>query len=301
MPIALPAGLPAARELEAEGIAVVPPGQPGALKVLVFNLMPLKESTERQLARMFGQSAFTVEMTFAIPDGAAAKNTDPAHLAKFYSKFSQIRDHRYDGVVVTGAPVEHLPFEEVKYWPELEAIFNWIGDSGVSMYSICWGSMASLKHFHGIPKHLTEKKLFGSFPHEVLQQCEMTRGLHGDVTIPVSRHAEWKMQDMDKLPAGVDVVVACDQTGPCVIWDPARNYCHMMNHFEYELDSLDGEYRRDLKKGTPTGEPIPIPFGYFPDDNPDLPPVHKWQSNGVTFYNNWIAMVASRKLLQSKL
>jgi len=286
-------------------------GQAGALKLLCVNLMPLKEDTERQMARMFGQSPFTVEMTFALPDKAAAKNTDPKHLAKFYSRFSQIRNNRYDGVIVTGAPVETLPFEEINYWGELQEIFDWIRAMEAGMYSICWGAMASLYHFHGIPKHVTEKKQFGAYPHKVLADCEMTRGLTEDhrdgAVIPVSRHTEWKMADMSKLPAGVDVVVTANgaknpvDTGPCLIWDPKRNFCHMMNHFEYEVDTLDGEYRRDVKNGTPDGSPIPVPYAYYPNDDPKQPPVHSWGPNGITFYNNWIREVATRQQKKSKL
>jgi len=144
--------------------------------------------------------------------------------------------------------------------------------------------------------------LFGSYPHDVLKQCEMTRGMEQGVKIPVSRHAQWKLEDFSMLPEGVDVCVTQAHTGPCVIWDPARNYCHMMNHFEYEVDTLDGEYRRDVKKGkSPTGEPIAVPFSYYPNDDPNNPPVHTWEKTGVAFYSNWVTNLAVEKLKHSKL
>jgi homoserine O-succinyltransferase len=257
--------------------------------------MPLKEATERQLARMLGQTDVTVDLTFAVPDGAPSKNTPAQHLANFYKKFSEVRNNHYDGVVVTGAPVEHLPFEEVTYWSEMEDIFEWIRETKVGMYSICWGAMATLHHFFGVPKHLTKSKQFGLFPHQILKPCEMTAGLEDGVGIPVSRHTEWKMEDMTRLPEGIDVVMASEHTGPCVIWDKERSHVHMMNHFEYEVDTLDGEYRRDVSKGTPTGEPIPIPFGYYPNDDPNNAPVHKWRANGTSFFSNWLKVLASKR------
>jgi len=301
MPLGLPTGLPAIEQLEKEGVQVVPLGSPNAIRLLVLNLMPLKEDTERQLARNFGQSPFTVDMSFAIPDAAAAKNTDPTHLNRFYKKWSELRNNVYDGVVITGAPVEHLPFEEVNYWPQLTEIMDWIVEKQMAAYFLCWGALASLYHYYGIPMHAVEGKLFGLYPLEVLKDCEMTRGLQQPLSVPVSRHVKHKMEDMARLPAGVEVIMDQKETGVCSVWDPQRTFVYIVNHFEYEVDTLDGEYRRDVKKGTPDGSPVAYPYKYFPDDDPSKFPVHHWRQNGITFYNNWILAVANKKNLSSKL
>merc|ERR1711935_1158862 len=155
------------------------------------------------------------------------------------------------------------------------------------MYSICWGAMASLYHFHGIPKHITEQKQFGVYHHSVKSpRNEITEGIPEGVGTPVSRHTEWRLEDMQDLPAGVKVLLYNDITGPAVVWDANRRHCHVMNHFEYAPESLDQEYRRDLAQGTPTGDPIPVPANYYPSDDPDQSPPHSWKDNGITFYSN---------------
>lgn len=228
-----------------------------------------------------------MELTFAVPDGSKNKNTPPEHLQAFYSKFSEIRSKHFDGVIVTGAPVEHLPFEDVLYWNELKDIFEWIRVNDRGMYSICWGAMATLFHFHGIPKHITPKKQFGLYPHQVSAHSLM-EGVKDGVGIPVSRHTEWQMKDMQQLPPHVEVLAASQETGPCVIWDSELRHLHMMNHFEYDVDTLEQEYQRDVSKGTPTGEPIDLPEYYFPDNNPENAPVHSWKDSGKTFFGNWL-------------
>jgi len=298
MPLGLIDGLPSGQTLEAEGITILPHGTPGALKLMCLNLMPLKEDTERQLGRNFGQHSITVDMHFVMPDGAKGKNTDPKHLAKYYSKFSEVINENYDGVIVTGAPLEHLAFEQVAYWPEMVVIMDWIKSREIACYYLCWGALASLYHYYDIPMHWQPQKLFGLYPHEVLKDCEMTNGLEMPVSVPVSRHVKHNMEDMTKLGAGVELVVNNDITGPCVMWDRERCFCYMLNHFEYEWDTLDGEYRRDLKKGSPDGSETQIPAYYYPDDDPSKPVVHSWLQNGIVFYNNWITEV--QKHVQKK-
>lgn len=177
MTLGLIDNLPTGKLLEAEGIKIVPMGTPGALKILCFNLMPTKEDTERQLGRLFGQHSVTVDLHFALPDGYLGKNSDPEHLEKYYSRFSQVVNNHYDGVVVTGAPLEHLKFEEVKYWQEMMAIMDWIKEKEFACYYLCWGAMAAMYHYYKIPMHWESKKLFGLYHHEVTDFCELTEGL----------------------------------------------------------------------------------------------------------------------------
>eukprot|EP00658_Telonema_sp_P-2_P072441 TRINITY_DN6157_c0_g1_i6.p1 TRINITY_DN6157_c0_g1~~TRINITY_DN6157_c0_g1_i6.p1 ORF type:complete len:274 (+),score=54.09 TRINITY_DN6157_c0_g1_i6:169-990(+) len=225
------------------------------------------------------------------------RNTPAEHITQFYRKFSEVRTERFDGVIVTGAPVEHLPFEEVAYWSEMESIFDWIEASGSGMYSICWGAMASLYHFHKVPKHLTASKQFGVYHHSVREGHRLTEGIRDGVGIPVSRHTEWRSDDMANLPTGTEVLLESEQTGPCVVWDRTLRHCHVMNHFEYDADSLDQEYRRDLAQGTPTGEPIPVPANYYPQDDPSNDPGHGWHDPGVRFFNNWLQTLIEPCLL----
>lgn len=298
-PICFPQGLPAAEELKREiPHDVVARAPAGALRIAVFNIMPKKEETERQIGRLLSSSDHAVEVTLVVPDGSRNKNTRPEHIAQFYKKFSQIKSQSFDGVVVTGAPVEHLPLEDVKYINELYEIFDWVRDTKAAMYSICWGAMASLYHFHGVPKHLTDNKLFGVFPHE-RKSCPLTASLQGEAGMPVSRHATWHIEDMAKLPEGVEVVLNSPESGPCVIWDSNLGHAHVMNHWEYEADTLEGEYQRDLAKGTPTGEPIHVPGNYYPGDDPSKPPNHSWKANSRVFWKEWLGIVASRRSARS--
>jgi homoserine O-succinyltransferase len=235
MPLGLIAGLPAGELLAAEGVQILPLGTPAALKLLCLNLMPLKESTERQLGRNFGQSHITVDLHFAMPDTASGKNSNPEHLSKYYSMFSEAVNQQWDGVIVTGAPIEHLPFEEVNYWPEMIRIMDWIKEREIACYYLCWGAFAALNHYYGIPMHPAPGKLFGLYPLEVVQECEMTEKLQMPLSVPVSRHTYLSMDDMHRLDEGVSVVLDQKETGPCVMWDSKRCFCYMMNHFEYEV------------------------------------------------------------------
>jgi homoserine O-succinyltransferase len=266
--------------------------------VAVFNLMPLKEDTEIQLGRMLSCSDHKVEVTFVVPDGTKNKNAPPGHIASFYKRFSELKHERFDGVLVTGAPVEHLPFTAVAYWDELKEIFEWIRATKASMFSICWGAMASIYHFHGVPKHVTAAKQFGVVPHKVEQSAcpfSFAQGLPDGVGIPKSTHASWQMEDMRALPTGVEVLAHSADCGPCVVWDGNLGHLHMLGHFEYAVNTLDGEYRRDLKKGTPTGDPIAPPMHYYPEDDPDQTPIHSWSEHGKTFYGGWLDHVAANR------
>jgi homoserine O-succinyltransferase len=245
-PIRLHPELPCVKQLKQEGVWVEPtetdkeartrPEMP--VRVCILNLMPLKESTELQLSRMLGRSASHVEITWCVPDNYSGKNSAPGYLDKFYKRFSQIKKDGdvFDGFVVTGAPIEHLPFEEVRYWPEMQEFFEFIRAQDAGMLSLCWGAMASIYHFHGIPKHVTSRKEFGVFQHQVLKPTNvLSLALPGEVGIPVSRHTTWKQEDFEaaarKAPQ-LELLLSSDLVGPGLIWDSALGHAHMINHFE---------------------------------------------------------------------
>ena len=275
-PIALHPELPCFDLLRKEGVWVVPadPSRKNdisglsPLQVCVLNLMPLKEPTELQLCRMMGRSNAAVEVTWCVPDNYSGKNSTPGYLDKFYKRFSQIKGERFDGFLVTGAPIEHLPFEQVQYWPELQEFFDFVRAQDAGLLSLCWGAMASIYHFHGIPKHTTPRKEFGVFKHQVLLEAHtLTQALPQDVGIPTSRHTTWKLADVEaavKKAPQLQLILNSSIVGPCLIWDDELGHAHMINHFEYDADTLDSEYRRDKLKGTPTGEPIHVPHEYYP-------------------------------------
>jgi len=291
-PLALHPELPCFELLKQEGVWVeadrparsttASPG--GAVHVCILNLMPLKEDTELQLCRMLGRASSPIKVTWCVPDNYVGKNSAPGYLDKFYKRFSQIKGERFDGFIVTGAPIEHLPFEKVGYWTELQEFFDFIRAQDAGMLSLCWGAMASIYHFHGIQKHVTSRKEFGVFPHEVREPAHpLALALPSTVGIPVSRHTTWKREEVEtamrKAPQ-LQLVLNSELVGPGLIWDAELGHAHMINHFEYDAGTLAGEYMRDKKKGTPTGEPIHVPHQYFPNDDPSLTPEHTWKSPG---------------------
>ena len=180
---------------------------------------------------------------------------------------------------------------QVSYWNELEEFFDRIRDMDAGMLSLCWGAMASLWHFHRIPKHLTMNKQFGVYQHAVSENNHpLVHAIHEDVGIPVSRHTTWKEEDFEGNTE-IQILLRNKETGPALVWDPKLRHAHMINHFEYDLDSLASEYWRDVKQGTPTGEKIHVPYNYFPGDNPQNPPLHTWKAAGQNFYSNWVQLL----------
>lgn len=298
-PVMIDSDLPAWKELKKEevwveelpksGGALPPVSIQPRLKIGILNLMPLKEPTELQLSRMLGRSNAFVEITWLCPDDYSGKNSAPGHLDKYYKRFSQVKGETFDGFIVTGAPIEHLPFDQVKYWGELEAFFDRIRDMDAGMLSLCWGAMASLYHFHKIPKHLTMNKQFGVYEHAVTPH-PLLQAVPDQVGIPVSRHTTWKYEDFEGKD-DIEILLASPETGPGLVWDHKLRHAHMINHFEYDLDTLGGEYWRDVKAGTPTGEKIHVPYNYFPGDNPQHAPLHTWKAPGQNFYSNWVQLL----------
>ena len=289
MPIRIPDTLPAAETLTREGVAVMRETDAvrqdiRPLQIGLLNLMPNKIRTETQLARLIGASPLQVELTLVRVGGHQPKNTSAEHLISFYRTWEEIRERKFDGFIVTGAPVEQMPFEEVTYWHELAGIFDWTRTNVHSPFYICWGAMAAAWHFHRLPKYQLGQKAFGVFRQRNLAQASpFLSGFSDDFLIPVSRWTEVRREDVLARPA-LGLLVDCEKTGPCLLQDAARRSLYMFNHVEYDSFSLNEEYERDGSQGLP----IAVPHNYCPGDDPARPPLNRWRSHAHLLFGNWI-------------
>ena len=289
MPIPLPATLPAFDVLRNEGVMVMSPERAARqdirpLKIALLNLMPKKIQTETQFARLIGATPLQIDLHLIRMSEHQTRNTAAEHMETFYRPFQQVRDEKFDGLIITGAPIEHLAFKDVSYWDELCQVMDWTQTHVHSTFGVCWGGMAMLWHFHGVDKHLLPAKSFGCFRHRtVLQGSPLLRGFSDDFVIPVSRWTEVRQAEVDARP-GLVTLLASDEVGPCLIEDPAHRAVCIFNHFEYDSDTLKQEYDRDIANGTP----INVPLNYYPDDNPAMPPLNRWRSHAHLLYGNWI-------------
>jgi homoserine O-succinyltransferase len=289
MPIRIPNDLPARHTLESEGVMVMTEATAARqdirpLRIGLLNLMPNKIKTETQFARLIGATPLQVELTLVKITGHRPKNTSADHILAFYENWEDIRTHKFDGFIVTGAPVELLDFEDVTYWPELTEIYDWTQTSVHSTMNICWGAQAALYHFHKVPKHALPKKAFGVYNHHNRKPASpYLRGFSDDFSIPVSR---WTENHRADLPAdkGLEVLMESDEAGLCLINDPARRSLYMFNHIEYDTTSLSDEYFRDVT----AGKPIELPANYFPGNDPSRPPQNRWRSHAHLLFGNWI-------------
>ena len=292
MPIALPIGLPARSILAAEGVAVLTGddlrrrgGRP--LRICLVNLMPNKIVTETQLCRLLGATPIPVALTLCLPDSYRSKTTPARHVAAFYRPWSRIRDERFDGLVVTGAPVETLPFEEVTYWPDLRAIFDWATSRLTSSLYICWAAQAALHHFHAVPKHPLPTKLSGVFRQRVASaDARLLRGFGEEFPTPVSRHTEVRAADLPARP-GLTVLAESPEAGLCLVEDRDNRALCMFNHLEYDAETLRDEFLRDRAAGRPVG----VPANYFPDDDPARPAANVWRTPAQLLFGNWLAEI----------
>ena len=290
MPIKIPDQLPARAVLVQEGVSVM--DERTALRqdirpmqIGLLNLMPNKIRTETQLARLIGATPLQVELTLVRMGNHKAKNTPEDHLIAFYRTWEEVRHRKFDGFIITGAPVELLAFEDVTYWDELKRILDWTVTNVHSSFFICWGAMAAAWHFHRIPKYTLAKKAFGVFRHrDNAPASPYLAGFSDDFAIPVSRWTEVRRAD---IPAGLDVLMESDETGPCLLAEETGNRLYMFNHIEYDSMSLKEEYDRDVAAGTP----IDLPHEYFPDDDPTRPPLNRWRSHAHLLFGNWINRV----------
>lgn len=292
MPIKIPDALPAREVLEREGVMVMDASTASRqdirpLQIGLLNLMPDKVVTETQIARLLGSTPLQIELTLVRVGSHSAKNTAEDHLISFYQTWEEVKHRRFDGFIVTGAPIETLPFTDVTYWDELTEIFEWSRTNVHSLFSICWGAMAAIWHFHGVPKYTLDAKAFGVFQHRNLQPTSpYLAGFSDDFAVSVSRWTEVRRDDVEQVPA-LDLLMESPETGVCLVSEDDGNRLYMFNHVEYDSTSLAGEYFRDLEAGSP----IEVPHNYFPDDDPTQTPLNRWRSHAFLLFGNWINRV----------
>lgn len=289
MPIRLPENLPAFATLKKEGVNVMSESMADRqdirpLRIALLNLMPKKIVTETQFSRLIGATPLQIEFHLIRMSEHVSKNTDPSHMEEFYHSFSEVKSEYYDGLIITGAPIEHLPFEDVTYWQELTEIFEWTQSHVHSTMAVCWAGMAALYHFHGINKHGLDAKSFGCFRHDNLKPTSpYLRGISDDFLVPVSRWTEILREDIAANSA-LEMLVDSEASGPCLIEDAKHRILVNINHFEYDSDTLKGEYERDIAAGVK----INIPDHYYPDNDPTRKPQNRWTSTAHLLYGNWI-------------
>ncbi|MDO4475887.1 MAG: homoserine O-succinyltransferase [Lachnospiraceae bacterium] len=292
MPILVQNDLPAKQILESENIFVMDERrahtqQIRPLKVCILNLMPLKEATELDLLRVLSNFPIQVQVTFLKVESYESTHTTPSHLNRFYTVFSEICDDYFDGMIITGAPVEQMPFEQVDYWEELTKIMTWTRTHVFSTLHICWASQAGLYYHHGINKVLLPKKLSGVYPHRVLHRKKMLmRGMDDYFWAPQSRYTGLDEAAVAANPE-LYVVAAGEETGSCIILAYASRQIFVTGHTEYDRMELDQEYRRDVSRGLNPD----IPVNYYPDDDPSKEPVLSWRSSSNCIYTNWLHLV----------
>ncbi|MCR9223881.1 MAG: homoserine O-succinyltransferase [Hyphomonas sp.] len=292
MPIKIPDTLPARETLIQEGVAVLSDSDAirqdiRPLQIGLLNLMPNKIRTETQIARLIGASPLQIEMTLVMVGGHTPKNTSQEHLISFYQNWDEVKHRKFDGFIITGAPIETLPFEDVTYWNELTEIFEWTRTHVHSGFFICWGAMAAAYHFHGVPKHQLGEKAFGVFRHRNLDPTSpYLSGFSDDFQIPVSRWTEVRTADIERAPE-LSILMDSDFTGPCLLSDRNARSLYCFNHIEYDSTSLKEEYERDVA----SGKAIRPPHGYFPGDDVTLPPQNRWRSHAHLLFGNWINQV----------
>ena len=289
MPIKIPNDLPATQTLLNENIfaitetrAITQDIRP--LRILVLNLMPTKITTETQLARLLGNTPLQVEMELIHTKTHESKNTPQDHMIAFYKTFYDIKDQNYDGMIITGAPVEQMPFEEVEYWDELCEIMEWSKTHTHSTLHICWGAQAGLYYHYGIKKYGLDKKLFGVFPHKVdYKRSILFRGFDDTFMVPQSRHTTVNREDIEAV-SGLKVLASSPECGVYAVMNKKGRQIFITGHSEYDADTLKGEYLRDLG----LGKPIEIPKNYFPNDDPRRTPAVSWRSHANLLFSNWL-------------
>ena len=289
MPICIPNDLPAAKTLAEENIFVMPEQRATTqdirpLEILVLNLMPTKIETETQLARLLGNTPLQVRLEFIHTRSHEAKNVSADHLFQFYKTFDQVRERSFDGLVITGAPVEQMPFEQVEYWPELCEIMDWSLTHVTSTFHICWGAQAGLYHHYGIQKYDLPEKLFGVFPHRVERRSNMLmRGFDEVFMVPHSRHTGIRREDVERC-GKLKILASSPVAGVYAVSTEGGRQVFITGHSEYDPDTLKREYVRDKTAGLP----IHVPENYFPDDDDTQPPRVTWRSHANLIYQNWL-------------
>ncbi|MGB3878720.1 MAG: homoserine O-succinyltransferase [Shinella zoogloeoides] len=289
MPIKIPDTLPAFQTLVNEGVRVMTETMAirqdiRPLQIGLLNLMPNKIKTEVQMARLVGASPLQVELSLIRVGGHRAKNTSEEHLLAFYDTWEEVKHRKFDGFIITGAPVETLDYEDVTYWDEMKQILDWTETNVHSTLNVCWGAMAAIYHFHGVPKHTLEEKAFGVYRHHNRKPSSVyLNGFSDNFEVPVSRWTEIRIEDIRDV-AELDILLDSDETGVCLIQEKAGNRLYIFNHVEYDSTSLADEYFRDVSAGVP----IKLPKNYFPHNDPSLPPQNRWRGHAHLLFGNWI-------------
>lgn len=289
MPVNIPDKLPAIKVLQKENIFVMDASRASKqdirpLKIAILNLMPIKITTETDLVRLLSNSPLQVELDFISLSTHISKNTPREHMLAFYKDFTQVIHKKYDGLIITGAPVEQMPFEEVAYWKELTEIFSWAKSNVTSSIFICWGAQAALYHYYGIPKYPLDKKMFGVFKHTKNDSLHpIMRGFDDVFYVPHSRHTEIRRTDIIKVPE-LTILSESKESGVYMVASSNGREFFLTGHSEYSPETLDIEYKRDLTKKLP----IDMPKNYYIDDNPNNPPLVRWRSQANMLFVNWL-------------
>ena len=294
MPIKIPSDLPAYDVLTREGVMVMDEDQASRqdirpLRIGLLNLMPKKIQTENQFARLIGATPLQIELSLIRMTEHQARNTAMDHMESFYRSFAEVHeaDEKFDGLIITGAPVEHLEFTEVTYWDELRRVFDWTQTHVQSTFGVCWGGMAMINHFHGVQKHMLDAKAFGCFRHDNMNPASpYLRGFSDELVVPVSRWTEIRKSEIDAVQ-GLETLLHSAEVGPCLVEDAAHRALYVFNHFEYDSDTLKQEYDRDIAAGTA----INVPCNYYPGDDPARAPRNRWRSHAHLLYGNWISQI----------
>ena len=289
MPIRIPDTLPARKVLEGENVFVMSESRALSqdirpLNIIILNLMPVKTVTEAQLLRVLSNTPLQVNVDLLKVKSHVSKNTPEEHLTTFYKEFDQVRNRKYDGLIITGAPVEQLDFEEVDYWQELAEIMEWSKTNVTNTLHICWGAQAGIYYHHGIQKHATDKKQFGIFSHKVLDHKEpLMRGFDDYFLAPHSRHTTVYAEDIEAC-SDLHMLAISEEVGPHIVISRDQRRIYMFGHAEYDSNTLADEYRRDLNLGLP----INMPAHYFPNDDPNQAPLVSWRAHANLLYSNWL-------------
>ena len=288
MPIKIPDNLPATEILRSEHIFVM--GESRAfhqdirpLKIIILNLMPNKQTTEVQLLRLLGNSPLQVDVTFMHMESHHSKNTPREYLTAYYHVFDELAAEKFDGMIITGAPVEQMPFEEVTYWDELSKIMKWSKNHVTSTFHICWGAQAGLYYHYGVPKYSLPGKMFGIFPHRITGQSDLLRGMDDIFYVPHSRYTDVRRTDIEQI-SNLQILSESEQSGVYLIISDDRSQIFVTGHSEYDPNTLDGEYKRDISKGLT----ITVPINYYPADDPSKPPMVLWRSHASLLFSNWL-------------
>ena len=289
MPIKIQSDLPVKEILEKENIFVMDEGRAvhqdiRPIRILILNLMPLKEETELQLLRSLSNTPLQVDVSFMMVATHESKNTATSHLNKFYETFDQVKAHKYDGMIITGAPVEQMEFEEVDYWKELKEIMEWTKTNVTSTIYLCWAAQAGLYYHYGLKKKMMDHKVFGLFRHRVKnRRVPLVRGFDDEFLAPHSRHTEVAAEDIHACDA-LTILAESEEAGVflCMAMDGRQIF--VMGHPEYDRVTLDGEYKRDKGKGLD----IKLPENYYPEDDPDNKPLLLWRAHANNLYTNWL-------------